>query len=56
MGRMSWISKLAEDGNLKELTEEVGSVDMAQKFIDTVNNTKEKKEGDKNDSSKHRKS
>ena len=36
MGRMSYIAKLAEDGNLKELTEEVSSVDVAQGFIDAV--------------------
>ena len=36
MGRMSYIAKLAEDGNLKELTEEVSSVEVAQGFIDAV--------------------
>ena len=36
LGRMSYIAKLAEDGNLKELTEEVGSVDVAQGFIEAV--------------------
>jgi maltose-binding protein MalE len=34
MGRMSYIAKLCEDNNLKELTEEVGSVEVAQAFID----------------------
>ena len=34
MGRMSYIAKLCEDDNLKELTEEVGSVEVAQAFID----------------------
>ena len=34
MGRMSYIAKLCEDDNLKELTEEVGSVEVAQGFID----------------------
>ena len=36
MGRMSWIAKLSEEGNLKELSEEVGSVSVAQKFIDAA--------------------
>ena len=36
MSRMPWIAKLAEEGNLKELTEEVGSVEVAQGFIDAV--------------------
>ena len=54
MGRMSWIAKLSEEGNLKELSEEVGSVSVAQKFIDAANRRKNKKEGDKNDSSKKR--
>ena len=34
MSRMPYIAKLAEEGNLKELTEEVGSVEVAQAFID----------------------
>ena len=34
MSRMPYIAKLAEDKNLKELTEEVGSVEVAQGFID----------------------
>mgnify|MGYP003154152681 FL=1 len=37
MSRMPYIAKLAEEGNLKELTEEVGSVEVAQGFIDAVN-------------------
>jgi len=36
MSRMPYIAKLAEDKNLKELTEEVGSVEVAQGFIDAV--------------------
>jgi hypothetical protein len=44
MGRMSWIAKLAEEGNLKDLTEEVGSVEVAQGFIDAVTNIRDKKD------------
>ena len=36
MSRMPYIAKLAEEENLKELTEEVGSVEVAQGFIDAV--------------------
>ena len=36
MSRMPYIAKLAEEGNLKELTEEVSSVEVAQGFIDAV--------------------
>jgi hypothetical protein len=34
MSRMPYIAKLAEEENLKDLTEEVGSVEVAQGFID----------------------
>ena len=34
VSRMPWIAKLAEDENLKELTEELGDEQMAQGFID----------------------
>ena len=34
MSRMPWIAKLAADGNLKELTEEVGSIELAEGFIE----------------------
>jgi len=44
MERMSWIAKLAEEGNLKDLTEEVGSVEVAQGFIDAVTNIRDKKD------------
>ena len=44
MGRMSWIAKLAEEGNLKDLTEEVGSVEVAQGFIDAVKEIRKKKD------------
>ena len=44
MGRMSWIAKLAEEGNLKDLTEEVGSVEVAQGFIDAVTEMRKKKD------------
>ena len=43
MGRMSWIAKLAEEGNIKELTEEVGSAEVAQGFIDAVTEIRKKK-------------
>ena len=36
MTRMPYISYLAENGNLKELTEEVGSYEVAKGFIDAV--------------------
>ena len=36
MSKMPYIAKLAEEGNLKELIEEVGSEDVAQGFIDAV--------------------
>ena len=36
MSKMPWIAKLAEEGNLKDLTEEVGSLEVAQGFIDAV--------------------
>tara|TARA_R100000789_G_C2888924_1_gene116818 strand:- start:89 stop:376 length:288 start_codon:yes stop_codon:yes gene_type:complete len=36
MSRMPYIAKLAEQGNLKELAEEVCSVEVAQGFIDAV--------------------
>ena len=43
MSRMSYISKLAEEGNLKELTEEVSSVEVAQGFIDAVSEIRRQK-------------
>ena len=44
MSRMPYIAKLAEEGNLKELTEEVGSVEVAQGFIDAVSEIRKKKD------------
>ena len=44
MSRMSYIAKLSEEGNLKELTEEVGSVEVAQGFIDAVSEIRKKKD------------
>ena len=44
MSRMSYIAKLSEEGNLKELTEEVGSVEVAQGFIDAVKEIRKKKD------------
>ena len=43
MSRMSYIAKLAEEGNLKELTEEVSSVEVAQGFIDAVSEIRRQK-------------
>lgn len=43
MTRMPYIAKLAEEGNLKELIEEVGNEDVAQGFIDAVQEIKLKK-------------
>ena len=34
MGKMSWISYLCETGNRKALVEEVGSVEIANEFLD----------------------
>jgi len=44
MSRMPYIAKLAEEGNLKELTEEVGSVEVAQGFIDAVKEMRKQKD------------
>ena len=44
MGKMSWIAKLAEEGNLKELIEEVGSIEIAQGFIDAVKTIRKNKD------------
>ena len=44
MSRMPYIAKLAEEGNLKELTEEVGSAEVAQGFIDAVKEIRKKKD------------
>ena len=47
MSRMPWIAKLAEDGNLKELTEELGNSQMAEGFIEaakTIRDNKDKPE------------
>ena len=43
MSRMPYIAKLAEEGNLKELTEEVSSVEVAQGFIDAVSEIRRQK-------------
>ena len=43
MSRMSYIAKLSEDKTLKELTEEVSSVEVAQGFIDAVNEIRRQK-------------
>lgn len=40
MTRMPYIAKLAEEGNLKELIEEVGNEEVAQGFIDAVQEIK----------------
>jgi hypothetical protein len=37
---MPYIAKLAEEGNLKELIEEVGNEEVAQGFIDAVQEIK----------------
>ena len=42
--RMPYIAKLAEDGNLKELTEEVANLEVAQEFIDAYEKIKSKKD------------
>ena len=44
MSRMPYIAKLAEEENLKELTEEVGSVEVAQGFIDAVKEIRKQKD------------
>ena len=44
MARMPYIAYLAEKGNLKELTEEVGSTEMAQGFINAVEEMKKNKD------------
>jgi hypothetical protein len=44
MTRMPYIAKLAEEGNLKKLTEEVGSVEVAQGFIDAVKEMRKQKD------------
>ena len=44
MSRMPYIAKLAEQGNLKELAEEVSSVEVAQGFIDAVREIREQKD------------
>ena len=44
MARMPYIAYLAEKGNLKELAEEVGSTEMAQGFINAVEEMKKNKD------------
>tara|TARA_R100000742_G_C4265918_1_gene83989 strand:- start:368 stop:598 length:231 start_codon:yes stop_codon:yes gene_type:complete len=44
VSRMPWIAKLAADGNLKELTEEVGSEEVAQGFIDAHKEMRDNKD------------
>lgn len=44
MSRMPWIAYLAENGMLKELTEEVGSTQVAQGFIKAVEEIRENKD------------
>ena len=44
MGKMSYIAYLANKGNLKELTEEVGSYEMAKGFIEAAETIKENKD------------
>ena len=41
---MPYIAYLAEKGNLKELAEEVGSTEMAQGFINAVEEMKKNKD------------
>ena len=42
--RMPYIAKLAEEGNLKELTEEVGNLEVAQEFINAYKKIESKKD------------
>ena len=44
MSRMPYIAYLAEKGNLKELAEEGGSTEMAQGFINAVEEMKKNKD------------
>ena len=44
MARMPYIAYLPEKGNLKELAEEVGSTEMAQGFINAVEEMKKNKD------------
>ena len=44
MARMPYIAYLAEKGNLKELSEEVGSTEMAQGFINAGEDMKKNKD------------
>ena len=44
MARLPYIAYLAEKGNLKELAEEVGSTEMAQGFINAVEEMKKNKD------------
>jgi len=44
MGKMSYIAYLADKGNLKELTEEVGSYEVAKGFIEAAKKIEENKD------------
>jgi len=44
MTRMPYIAYLAENGMLKELTEEVGSSEVAKGYIDAVKEMRERKD------------
>jgi len=44
MGKMSYIAYLADKGNLKELTEEVGSYEVAKGFIEAAEKIEENKD------------
>jgi|TARA_R100001530_G_scaffold35134_1_gene27429 hypothetical protein len=44
MGKMSWISYLCESGNREELIKEVGSVEIADNFLNAHNQMRENRE------------
>tara|TARA_Y100000310_G_C20368618_1_gene662448 strand:- start:256 stop:489 length:234 start_codon:yes stop_codon:yes gene_type:complete len=44
MGKMSYIAYLANKGNLKELTEEVGSYEVAKGFIEAAEKIEKNKD------------
>jgi len=44
MSRIPYIAYLAEKGDLKELTEEVGSYEVAKGFIDAVEQMRDNKD------------
>ena len=44
MGKMSYIAYLANKGNLKELTEEVGSYEIAKGFIEAAETIEKNKD------------